>query len=69
MKLIARRIYSNPPKHGANIVSIVLNDPALHEMWLGEIATMANRIAHSRTALVEGLKAEGSTHDWSHITN
>lgn len=37
MKIIARRNYSNPPKYGADIVSIVLNDPELYKMWLGEI--------------------------------
>jgi len=30
---------------------------------------MSNRIATSRVALVEGLNAAGSVHDWSHITN
>ncbi len=37
MKIIARRVYSNPPKHGANIVSTVLNDKDLYKMWLGVI--------------------------------
>lgn len=33
LKLIARAMYINPPKHGAEIVSAVLSDPALMEEW------------------------------------
>jgi aspartate aminotransferase len=33
LKLIARAMYVCPPKHGAEIVSRVLSDPALIEEW------------------------------------
>jgi aspartate aminotransferase len=33
LTLIIRGMYSNPPNHGAKIVSTVLNDPKLYEQW------------------------------------
>jgi aspartate aminotransferase, mitochondrial len=69
IKIIIRRMYSNPPKHGALIASKVLNTPELRNIWLKEVKDMADRIIRMRTSLVDNLKKEGSTHDWSHITN
>ena len=31
--LLIRGAYSNPPNHGARVVSTVLNDPKLFESW------------------------------------
>lgn len=69
IKIIVRRMYSNPPKHGALIASKVLNTPELRQLWLKEVKDMADRIIRMRTSLVDNLKKEGSIHDWSHITN
>ena len=33
LTLIVRGMYSNPPNHGARIVSSVLNNPELYEQW------------------------------------
>lgn len=33
LTLIIRGMYSNPPSHGARIVSTVLNDPELFQQW------------------------------------
>ena len=33
LKLIIRPMYSNPPAHGARIVSTVLSDPTLFKEW------------------------------------
>lgn len=33
LTLIVRGMYSNPPNHGARIVSTVLNNPELYEQW------------------------------------
>jgi aromatic-amino-acid transaminase len=33
MKVIVRSAYSNPPMHGALIVSTILNTPELFEEW------------------------------------
>jgi len=69
LKIIIRPMYSNPPVHGARIVAKVLGTEALRTEWLSEVKGMADRIKLMRTSLVQGLKSEGSTRDWSHITN
>lgn len=33
LTLIVRGMYSNPPNHGARVVSTVLNNPQLFEEW------------------------------------
>lgn len=62
-------MYSNPPIHGARIVDIVLNDPALTASWHNDLLVMSGRIKEMRSALVTKLKEHGSTHDWSHVTS
>ena len=44
LKRLVRCNYSNPPRHGASIVSTVLGDPTLTAMWHDELATMRARI-------------------------
>ena len=68
MKILARRIYSNPPLHGARIVSTILLNKDLYDLWLQEVKTMADRIASMRKHLVDDLKNAGSTINWEHIT-
>ena len=62
-------MYSNPPVHGARIVSTILNDPQLTQLWRGEVKLMADRIISMREGLVSSLQRAGSQRDWSHITN
>lgn len=31
--LLVRGMYSNPPNHGARVVSFVLNNPELYQQW------------------------------------
>ena len=40
----AREMWSMPPDHGAAAIHIILEDPELHDRWLGELAAMRNRI-------------------------
>ncbi|MEM6332736.1 MAG: amino acid aminotransferase [Planctomycetota bacterium] len=61
LKQAARRNYSNPPAHGAEVVRTVLTTPALREQWQGELDTMRERIKSTRTALTAGLDARGVT--------
>ncbi len=68
LKIRVRTNYSNPPTHGAKIISIVLGDPALRAQWEQELAGMRVRIREMRTALVEKAKAAGVTQDLSYIT-
>ncbi|MDT3319199.1 amino acid aminotransferase [Shewanella sp. SP1S2-4] len=68
VKRTIRANYSNPPAHGALIVSTILNDAALKAMWVQEVKEMRERIAEMRTLFVESLKAEGVTQDFSFIS-
>jgi aromatic-amino-acid transaminase len=51
-----RANYSNPPTHGAKIVTKVLTTPALKQSWEQELASMCQRIARMRQAIHDGLK-------------
>ncbi|MEO0587921.1 MAG: aminotransferase class I/II-fold pyridoxal phosphate-dependent enzyme, partial [Planctomycetota bacterium] len=59
LKQAARRNYSNPPAHGAEIVRTILTTPELRDQWQGELDTMRERIKSTRTALTAGLDARG----------
>lgn len=37
LQQLARPMYSNPPVHGAVIVSTILGDPELKKLWLKEV--------------------------------
>jgi aspartate aminotransferase len=69
MKIIIRPMYSNPPVHGARLVTTILSDPELRAEWLLDVNGMADRIITMRQKLKDGLVKEGSTHNWDHITN
>jgi aspartate aminotransferase len=69
LQQIARPMYSNPPVHGALVVSIILNDPELKSLWLTEVKGMADRIIGMRKALRENLESLGSPLSWEHVTN
>jgi len=69
LKILVRPMYSNPPIHGARIVSTILGDEKLTSLWRKEVKSMADRIISMRAKLVENLKANGSKRDWSHITS
>jgi aspartate/tyrosine/aromatic aminotransferase len=62
-----RANYSNPPGHGAEVVSTILRDASLRKQWEGEVATMRNRINGMRTELVKALKDHGVPGDYSFI--
>lgn len=67
VKSIARVIYSNPPAHGAAIVTEILNDAALRAEWEQEVADMRDRIQEMRTLFVQTLKDLGVDADFSFI--
>uniref|UniRef100_A0A0K2TM01 Aspartate aminotransferase n=1 Tax=Lepeophtheirus salmonis TaxID=72036 RepID=A0A0K2TM01_LEPSM len=68
IKILIRPMYSNPPIHGARVVSEILSDPTLRQEWLSDVKGMADRIIKMRHQLKEGLEKEGSSHNWNHIT-
>ncbi len=68
VKVCIRANYSNPPAHGAELVTTVLGDAALRKQWEQEVAQMRDRINGMRELLVKTLKAKGVPGDYSFIT-
>ena len=66
-KRIVRVMYSNPPKHGAALARMVLEDADLRALWLQELETMRLRIAGNRQLLVDGLARKNTGMDFSFI--
>lgn len=56
LKATVRRNYSSPAKHGAVLVSKVLNDGVLNQQWLDEVEVMRSRIDTMRHSLHQQLK-------------
>jgi len=68
IKIIVRSNYSSPPKHGARIASIILNEPAMRAQWFEELIAVTKRINEMRLALRASLEKIQTPGDWSHIT-
>ena len=56
LKAAVRRIYSNPPLHGAQLVATVLHDARLTSLWESEVTGMRERIKSMRTKLKQVLQ-------------
>jgi len=67
VKLRIRTNYSNPPAHGAAIVTTVLNDAELRTQWMAEVAAMRSRVHEMRRQFVDSLTAQGVDRDFSFI--
>ena len=67
IKACIRANYSNPPAHGAELVTTVLGDKDLRSLHVKEVAEMRGRINGMRKLLVETLKAKGVPGDFSFI--
>lgn len=59
LKRLARTNYSNPPTHGAKIVSTVFGQPERFQQWTQELQHMRERIQSMRQQLVVKLKEHG----------
>lgn len=66
-KRVIRSNYSNPPAHGAALVTTILEDEALTDQWRGEVAQMRDRINGMRSLLVEKLAEHGAAGDYAFI--
>jgi aspartate/tyrosine/aromatic aminotransferase len=69
LKLAIRANYSNPPSHGAAVVTTILRDPALRAQWEEEVAEMRDRINQMRHLFVETLNEKGVQQDFSFIAH
>ncbi|KAK9463318.1 pyridoxal phosphate-dependent transferase [Lipomyces oligophaga] len=67
LALLQRSEISNPPAYGARIVAKVLNDPALFDLWVKDLKTMAGRIQLMRKELYDRLVALKTPGTWNHI--
>ncbi|MGB2080007.1 MAG: amino acid aminotransferase [Vibrio sp.] len=67
VKKIIRSIYSNPPAHGAAVVTYILQNDALRQEWELEVREMRDRIQQMRTLFVQSLKDHGVQADFSFI--
>ena len=68
VKTCVRVNYSNPPAHGAAIVSTILGDEKLRTQWDGEVKEMRDRINGMRKQFAQKLIARGYDRDPSFIT-
>jgi aspartate aminotransferase len=64
---IARSIYSMPPDHGAAIAHEILDNSALREVWVDEVAAMRKRIQGLRHDAVLQLSQTCPQRDFSFI--
>ncbi|MGQ7248877.1 amino acid aminotransferase [Halomonas sp. V046] len=65
--IVARENYSNPPAHGGSIVSEILHDEKLTQIWREELTEMRDRINTLRRDFVEALKPYGLDEKYAHI--
>lgn len=69
VKRCIRANYSNPPSHGAAVVTEVLTDPKLRSLWEMELQSMRTRIHEMRSLFVSTLRAKGVEQDFSFISH
>lgn len=67
LKCVIRAHYSNPPVHGAKIVSIILNDTNLCSMWKQELHEIRQHIFSNRQLFFNTLQSLDQTRDFSFI--
>lgn len=63
-----RLTYSFPPDHGARLMTMVLNDPALKADWQDELTDMRNQIRDMRALLANTLQRETGSDRFGFLT-
>lgn len=59
LAVTARANYSNPPAHGAAVVTTILDSEELRDLWKRELDEMRERIHDMRVKFVAGLEPHG----------
>ena len=67
VKQCIRSNYSNPPRHGAAIVTTILDSVELTNQWHTELKAMRDRIHTTRDEFVSSLKAKNCPTDFSFL--
>jgi Aspartate/tyrosine/aromatic aminotransferase len=67
IKSLIRSNYSNPPKHGAAIITEILSNDSLKKEWIIELDNMRDRLKEMRHTLIAGLQSKGGKKDWSFL--
>lgn len=69
VKILIRVNYSSPPRHGARIAAMILNEPTLRQQWLDELVVVTDRITKMRNLLRSTLEKIGAKGTWNHVTD
>jgi aspartate aminotransferase len=69
LAILQRSEISNPPRYGAQIASLILNDETLFREWEDNLRTMSGRIMEMRKVLRRMLEEMGTPGTWNHITD
>jgi len=67
LRVIIRGNYSNPPAHGASVVSLILNNKTLRSTWEKELKNMRESINHMRKLFANTLQTNDKNRDFSFI--
>lgn len=68
LRSIIRANYSNPPAHGASIVSMILHDDTLKSEWENELKYIREHIQYMRKLLAYTLNTNNPNKDFSFIS-
>jgi aspartate aminotransferase len=67
VKQLIRSNYSNPPRHGAQIISTILSSPDLKKAWLEDLSNLRERIKEMRHVFALQLQTKSGNGDWISI--
>lgn len=69
LQAAVRRNYSSPPSYGARLVSTILTDSVLRQLWLEEVNSMRERICLMRTLLTKALNKNQPKQNFDYLVN
>lgn len=67
VKSLIRTDFSNPPKHGSLIISTILKDEKLENLWKAELKSYQKRIEETREHFISALISAGFKNEFSHL--
>jgi len=69
LEAVIRPMYSNPPRHGAEVIKRVIGSSENFQMWKDEMTYMSGRIIKMRQLLRQHLEKLQTPGTWNHITD